>query len=70
MKKYNVIYADPAWKYSNTVYQDNGRKGRDLKDQYPTMSISEIKNLPIEEIANNDCALFMCSSGFEILHLT
>ena len=66
MKKYNIIYADPAWKYSNSVYQDNGRKGRELKDQYPTMSISEIKNLPIEKIADNDCALFMWITDFHL----
>ena len=66
MKKYQIIYADPAWKYSNTVYQDNGRKGRDLKDQYPTMSISEIKNLPIEDISDNDCALFMWITDFHL----
>ena len=66
MKKYQIIYADPAWKYSNSVYQDNGRKCRELKDQYPTMSISEIKNLPIEKIADNDCALFMWITDFHL----
>jgi site-specific DNA-methyltransferase (adenine-specific) len=66
LKKYKIIYADPPYKYTNTVYQDKGRKSRDLKEQYPTMSISEIKSLPIENISDSDCALFMWITDFHL----
>ena len=62
-KKYNIIYADPAWSYSKGVYQEwrphhNGAD-RMINDFYPTMSIEEMKALPIDNIADKDCALFM-----------
>ena len=66
MKKYNIIYADPAWKFGNSVYQDNGRKGRELNKQYNTMSINEIKELPLENISADDCALFMWVTDFHL----
>ncbi|NSG11833.1 adenine methyltransferase [Blautia producta] len=55
-KKYNIIYADPPWQYR--VYSGKG-KGRSAENHYPTMSIEEIGRLPVSEIAEKDCALFM-----------
>lgn len=52
MKKYNIIYADPPWRY-----QDKCRGN--AEDHYKTMSLEEIKNLPIEKIASKDCVLFL-----------
>ena len=66
MKKYNIIYADPAWKFGNSVYQDNGRKSRELNKQYDTMTINEIKELPLENISDYDCALFMWVTDFHL----
>jgi len=66
MKKYNIIYADPAWKFGNSVYQDNGRKSRELNRQYDTMYINQIKELPIENISADDCALFMWVTDFHL----
>ena len=59
MKKYNVIYADPPWKYSSGVYQDSNRIERMLCSQYSSMDKKEIENLPIENISDKDCALFL-----------
>lgn len=52
-KRYSVIYADPPWSYRN--------KGtRAAADRhYSTMSIEEIKALPVAEIAAEDCVLFL-----------
>lgn len=52
-KKYAVIYADPPWSYRN--------KGtRAAADRhYSTMSIEEIKALPVADIAAEDCVLFL-----------
>lgn len=59
MKKYNVIYADPAWGFNKGVYQDNGRKDRLIDEQYPTMTKKELQQLPVKDIADKDCALFL-----------
>ena len=56
MNKYNVIYADPPWSYR--VWSDKG-KGRSAESHYSTMSIEDIKKLPIGKLADKDCALFM-----------
>lgn len=66
MRKYNIIYADPAWKFGNSVYQDNGRKSRELNKQYDTMTINQIKELPLENISADDCALFMWVTDFHL----
>jgi len=54
--KYKVIYADPPWQYK--VYSDKG-KGRSAESHYPTMTIEDIKNLPVENLADKNCALFL-----------
>ena len=56
MKKYSVVYADPPWRYK--VYSKKGL-GRSAESHYPTMSLEDIKALPIGELAAKDCALFM-----------
>ena len=55
-KKYNIIYADPAWSFKNF-----SKKGEDRNpnQHYETMKIDDIKNLPVSEIADKDCVLFM-----------
>ena len=54
--KYNIIYADPPWKYD--VYSKKGL-GRSAESHYSTMSLDNICNLPIQSIAAKDCALFI-----------
>lgn len=50
---YSVIYADPPWQYHNN-------KGQGVaENHYPTMSMEEIKALPVGELAAIDCALFL-----------
>ena len=60
-KKYNIIYADPAWKVMAGSKQ--GRKKGDseksLKLTYPTMELEDIKNLPVKELADKNCVLFL-----------
>ncbi len=53
MKKYQVIYADPPWRYELR----NGQGGADK--HYPTMPLEDICALPIETLADKDCALFL-----------
>lgn len=56
MKQYNVIYADPPWEYK--TYSNKG-KGRSAERHYPTMTLEQIKALPVADIAADNCALFM-----------
>ena len=51
-RKYNIIYADPAWQY-----WDGGNKNQSL--HYSTMPIKDICELPVKNIADDDCALFL-----------
>lgn len=55
-KKYKVIYADPPWHYK--VYSKKG-EGRSAENHYHTMNIEEIRSLPVESIADDDCILFL-----------
>lgn len=55
-KKYNVIYADPPWAYR--VWSKKGQ-GRSAESHYQTMSIDDIKALPVGKLADKNCALFM-----------
>ncbi len=56
IKKYSIIYADPPWQYK--VYSKKGA-GRSAESHYPTMSIEDIRALPVGELADRDCALFL-----------
>ena len=56
MKKYSIIYADPPWQYK--TYSKKGQ-GRSAEKHYPTMTLDEICLLPVEQLADDDCVLFM-----------
>ena len=53
MKKYKVILADPPWAYSNKV--SNGA----ASDHYQTMSIRDIKRIPVWDVAAEGSVLVM-----------
>ncbi len=44
-KKYQIIYADPPWKY-----KENWGNGA-VKHHYSTMNFEDIKNLPVPEVS-------------------
>lgn len=59
--KYQVIYADPPWRYGawgkpNPKSRPNGKS---YPMPYPTMSVTEIMNLPIPDIADDNCELYL-----------
>jgi site-specific DNA-methyltransferase (adenine-specific) len=54
-KKYNIIYADPPWSYKDKA--NAGKRGASHK--YKTQSEDWIADLPVPEIAADDCALFL-----------
>jgi N6-adenosine-specific RNA methylase IME4 len=53
-KKYNIIYADPAWKHK--AWNKKGQKT--AANHYSVMNTDDIKKLPIENIAHENCWLF------------
>ena len=52
-KKYQIIYADPPWRYS-----DRGCNGA-CEKHYETMTLKEICNLPLRRITDDNCVLFI-----------
>ena len=56
INKYNIIYADPPWPHK--TWTKKGLK-RSAERHYDTMSIEDIKALPVEFCSADDCALFM-----------
>ena len=61
MKKYNIIYADPAWLYKcgkNHLAKKSMINGKD-DIQYDSMTIKDMENLPINNISSDDSLLFM-----------
>lgn len=57
MVKYDVILADPPWRYSDNI--DNHPKRRTATKHYPTMKLKDICNLPVKNLVNKNCALFL-----------
>ena len=54
-KKYDIILADPAWSY-----RDKGLAGkRGASQKYQVMTLDHIMAMPINEIAADNCTLFM-----------
>jgi len=66
-KKYSVVYADPAWQYGSKELYGDKTKGSDKRDNrfrtieriYTTMTIVQIKALPVKEITDKNGACFM-----------
>ncbi len=74
-KKYQVIYADPPWDYGGKMQYDKTT----MKDEnvgfekkiflssatfkYPTLKLKQLKGLDVASIAENDCLLFMWTTG-------
>lgn len=56
--KYPIIYADPPWKYEHTKTEN-----RRVENHYPTMTLQEICDLPITELASPDAVLFLWTTS-------
>ena len=57
--RYGTIYADPPWRY------DNSSTRGAAANHYPTMTVEEIANLPIEQLAAKSAHLHLwTTNGF------
>lgn len=55
--KYRVIYADPAWKFSNR--KTGGSMSSSAEAKYTVTTIEDMKSLPVANIADDNCMLVM-----------
>lgn len=66
-KKYNIIYADPPWKYADSrdyAIKNNPTGAGGAVKHYPVMTLEEIKNIPVIDIVNKkSCFLFLWCTG-------
>jgi N6-adenosine-specific RNA methylase IME4 len=70
-QRYSIIYADPPWDYGGKLQFDKSSKGIEKLDlnknifissanfKYPTVKTEILKKIPISEISEEDCLLFM-----------
>lgn len=52
-KKYDIIYADPPWRYNNR--RCNGA----CENYYETMKIKDICDLPVKNLCSDNCVMFL-----------
>lgn len=74
-KKFSVIYADPPWDYGGKMQFDKSGKlehNANLSKkvfisaanfQYPTVKTKDLMRIPISDIAEEDCLLFMWATS-------
>lgn len=60
---YQVIYADPPWQYTSGDQHTNETQETVIGNHYPSMPLSDICSLPVNEIADDDCVLFMWTTS-------
>jgi N6-adenosine-specific RNA methylase IME4 len=56
-KKYNIIYADPPWSFNSVKTGGSMKSG--AADNYPTMTLEQMKKLDVPAICEKDCVLIM-----------
>ena len=54
--KFKIIYADPPWSFKN---YNNKTSNSNADHHYPCMNMEDIKKLPVKDLADKDCVLFM-----------
>lgn len=56
MNQYDIIYADPPWSYNDKMAD---KPSFSVSNQYDTQKENWLSVLPVQQIAANDCCLFM-----------
>ena len=59
---YSVIVADPPWRYSFSR-----SKTRKIENHYSTMALDGIKKLPIKQVSNKNCVLYLWATAPKLL---
>lgn len=55
---FGCILADPPWSFL-TLSKKRTTPHRTAEDHYPTMTAEELRAMPVESVADRNCALFM-----------
>lgn len=55
---YNVILADPPWKYAHSR-----SRSRSIESKYPPMKLADIKALPVEDWASENAVLYLWATA-------
>ena len=74
-RRFQVLYVDPPWDYGGKMQYDLSAM-RDHNEnfdkpvfisaadfKYPTLKLNELKELPLLDIADSDCLLFLWATG-------
>lgn len=61
-KEYQIIYADPPWSYNDTQ-KAGGKAYFGASVRYIVMNNDDIAALPVAEIADKNCVLFMWATS-------
>lgn len=56
-RSYNIVVVDPPWRYDNSSIRGSA------ESKYRTMSLEELAKLPIPDICDTDCILFLWCTG-------
>jgi len=79
-QKFDIIYADPPWDYGGKLQFDKSSKSADEIDlsrnifissavfKYPTLKLGQLVQIPVYEIAKDDCLLFMWTTSPHLVH--
>jgi len=74
-EKFDIIYADPPWHYGGKMQFDKSSASKEKIDlnknifissstfKYPTLKFSELIKIPVQDIAEDDCLLFMWATN-------
>lgn len=72
---FDIVYADPPWHYNGKLQFDKSSTKKEEIDlsrnifissasfKYPTLPTNELKKLSVQQIANDDCLLFMWATN-------
>lgn len=58
-KKYQIIYADPPWKYP----APKEYYGQDVEKHYPTLTPEELTAIDVKSLADTDCVLYLWATA-------
>ena len=63
-KQYSIIYMDPPWKYKlGGILHTGSDTPKRHRDPYETLDIQEIAEIPIKDLCNRDCLVFVWTTS-------
>lgn len=65
---FQIIYADPPWSFANQAQKGRGDKdyAHGAEAEYPTLSVEDLKLLPVKSISDKRALLFMWAPNSQL----